>query len=59
MTFEPGERVWWLHTASRRRAGTIAEIDGTTIAVLPDDDPRGLLYLHADQLRKAVALHGV
>lgn len=57
--FEPGERVWWLHTGSRRRTGIVAEAEGSTVAVLPDDDPRSLLYLNPSQLMKVVVLHGV
>jgi hypothetical protein len=57
--FENGDRVWWLHTGSCRRAGTVADIDGGTVGVMPDDDPRSLLYLNPNQLRKVVALHGV
>lgn len=57
--FEAGERVWWLHTGSRRRAGIVGEVDGVTVGVMPDDDPRSLLYLNPNQLRKVVVLHGV
>lgn len=58
--FETGERVWWLHTGSRRRSGIVAtEVDGDSIGVMPDDDPRSLVYLDPKHLRKVVALHGV
>lgn len=48
----PGERVSWPHIEDHLRAGTVADVDGDSIGVLPDDDPRSLIYLARRYLTK-------
>jgi hypothetical protein len=44
------DRVFWWHTSTVMRRGTVKELDtNTTIGVLPDDG-RSILYLKASQL---------
>ncbi|ORV82862.1 hypothetical protein AWC11_23165 [Mycobacterium interjectum] len=43
-----GDRVWWPHTATTVRYGTVAVVDEDRPGVLPDDDP-DLVYLDPGQ----------
>lgn len=49
MTFNIGDRVWWRVTAHNTAGGAVAEIEGSSVGIQPDDDS-DLLYLDGRQL---------